>query len=99
MPLAVRSATDTGIVAAAPLALMPPGEYVLTVSHGSDPGGHASLAVFAPELPGLDRDLIRVWYNGYDADKYRAPDRAVHLIGVEISAAERDVAAFDVESA
>ena len=33
------------------------------------------------------------------ADKYRAPDRAVHLIGVEISAAERDVAAFDVESA
>ena len=33
------------------------------------------------------------------ADKYRAPDRAVHLIGVEISAAERDVTAFDVESA
>ncbi len=33
------------------------------------------------------------------ADKYRTPGRAVHLIGVEISAAERDVAAFDVESA
>ena len=33
------------------------------------------------------------------ADKYRAPGRAVHLIGVEISAAERDVAAFDVEPA
>ena len=33
------------------------------------------------------------------ADKYRAPGRAVYLIGVEISAAERDVAAFDVESA
>ena len=32
------------------------------------------------------------------ADKYRAPGRATHLIGVEISAAERDVAAFDVES-
>ena len=32
------------------------------------------------------------------ADKYRAPGRAAHLIGVEISAAERDVAAFDVES-
>ena len=45
VPLAVRSATDTGIVAAAPLALMPPGEYVLTVSRGSDPGSHASLAV------------------------------------------------------
>ena len=23
-------------------------------------------AVFAPELPGLDRDEIRAWYNGYD---------------------------------
>lgn len=45
VPLAVRSATDTGIVAAAPLALMPPGEYVLTVSRGPDPGGHASLDV------------------------------------------------------
>ena len=33
------------------------------------------------------------------ADKYRAPGRAVHLIGVEISAAQRDVAAFDVEPA
>ena len=22
--------------------------------------------VFAPELPGLDRDLIRTWYNGYN---------------------------------
>ena len=31
------------------------------------------------------------------ADKYRAPDRMVHLIGVEISAEKRDVTAFDVE--
>ena len=31
---------------------------------------------------------------GY-ADKYRAPGRAVHLIGVEISAETRDIAAFD----
>ena len=29
------------------------------------------------------------------ADKYRAPGRAVHLIGVEISAESRDVAAFE----
>ena len=33
------------------------------------------------------------------ADKYRGPDRAVHLIGVEISADTRDVTAFDVEPA
>ena len=33
------------------------------------------------------------------ADKYRAPGRAVHLIGVEISAEQRDVTAFDVASA
>ena len=33
------------------------------------------------------------------ADKYRAPDRAVHLIGVEVSAETRDLTAFDVAPA
>ena len=33
------------------------------------------------------------------ADKYRAPGRTVHLIGVEISAEKRDITAFDVEPA
>ena len=33
------------------------------------------------------------------ADKYRAPNRAVHLIGVEVSAETRDITAFDVEPA
>ncbi len=33
------------------------------------------------------------------ADKYRAPGRTVHLIGVEVSAETRDVTAFDVERA
>ena len=33
------------------------------------------------------------------ADKYRAPNRSVYLIGVEIDAAERDLRAFDVEPA
>ena len=45
VPLAVRSATDTAIVATAPIALMPPGDYVLTVSRGSGAGQHASLDV------------------------------------------------------
>ena len=33
------------------------------------------------------------------ADKYRTPGRSVHLIGVEISAEQRDIAAFDAEPA
>ena len=33
------------------------------------------------------------------ADKYRAPGRNVHLIGVEVSAETRNVTAFDVEPA
>ena len=42
--------------------------------------------------------LAQLKARGY-ADKYRGPDRAVHLIGVEISAETRDVTAFDVEPA
>ena len=45
VPLAVRSATDTEIVATAPISLMPPGDYVLTVSRGAGVGQHASLDV------------------------------------------------------
>lgn len=45
VPLAVRSATDIEIVATAPISLMPPGDYVLTVSRGSGAGQHASLDV------------------------------------------------------
>ena len=56
--------------------------------------GSASAARSRPENAALAQLRARRY-----ADKYRAPGRAVHLIGVEISAAERDVAAFDVESA
>ena len=45
VPLAVRSATETEIVVTAPISLMPPGDYVLTVSRGSGAGQHASLDV------------------------------------------------------
>ncbi|MYH30008.1 MAG: ATP-binding protein [Acidobacteria bacterium] len=38
--------------------------------------------------------LAQLRARGY-ADKYRAPGRTVHLIGVEISAETRDIAAFD----
>ena len=45
VPLAVLSATDTEIVASAPISLMPPGDYVLTVSRSAGAGRHASLDV------------------------------------------------------
>ena len=38
-------------------------------------------------------------FSDLNADKHRAPNRAVDLIGVEVSAETRDIAAFDVESA
>ena len=45
VPLDIRSATDTEIVATAPISLMPPGDYVLTVSRGSGAGEHTSLDI------------------------------------------------------
>ena len=42
--------------------------------------------------PGAALEQLRA--RGY-ANRYRAPGRAVHLIGVEISAASRELAAFD----
>ena len=42
--------------------------------------------------------LAQLKARGY-ADKYRAPDRRVYLIGVEVGAETRDVTAFDVEPA
>ena len=42
--------------------------------------------------------LAQLKARGY-ADKYRAPGRAVHLIGVEIGAESRDIVAFETEPA
>ena len=42
--------------------------------------------------------LAQLKERGY-ADKHRAPGRSVHLIGVEISAETRDLAAFQTEPA
>lgn len=43
IPLDVRTATDTLILAVAPVAAIPAGEYLLTVSRGPAPAGNASL--------------------------------------------------------
>lgn len=37
VPLSLRSVTDTQIVAAVPISMMPPGDYLLTVSRGPSP--------------------------------------------------------------
>jgi protein-disulfide isomerase len=43
VPLPVRIALDTQIVAEAPTRMMPPGEYLLTVSRGTSPAENGSL--------------------------------------------------------
>jgi protein-disulfide isomerase len=43
VPLPVRIALDTQIVAEAPTRMMPPGEYLLTVSRGASPAENGSL--------------------------------------------------------
>jgi protein-disulfide isomerase len=45
VPLPVRVALDTQIVAEAPTRMMPPGEYLLTVSRGASPAENGSLAL------------------------------------------------------
>ena len=57
VPLRIRETSETQIVAAAPVNLMPPGDYLLTVSRGPTPTDHASLDVtlgggaFAARVP------------------------------------------------
>ena len=46
------------------------------------------------ERSGPGAALAQLQARGY-ADKYRAPGRTVHLIGVEISAESRDVTMFE----
>jgi protein-disulfide isomerase len=45
VPLDIRVAVDSLIVALAPIGSMPPGEYLLTVSRGSSPAEHASVEI------------------------------------------------------
>jgi protein-disulfide isomerase len=45
IPLTVRAALDTRVVTSAPIGIMPPGLYLLTVSRGSGSGDTASLDV------------------------------------------------------
>lgn len=48
VPLPVRSASDTRILASAPVDRMPPGTYLLSVSRGPSPGDNGSFQVTLP---------------------------------------------------
>ena len=61
---------------------------------GSSPSGSAGGIASQTDSAALAQLKSRRY-----ADKYRAPGRTVHLIGVEVSAEKRDVTAFDVEPA
>lgn len=54
VPLTLRSATDSQIVAVVPVSVMPAGEYVLTVSRGSSPAETGSFQlILGPAKPKL----------------------------------------------
>jgi protein-disulfide isomerase len=52
VPLEVLSASDTAIVATVPIAVIPPGEYLLTVSRGPAPEERASFDITLGAEPG-----------------------------------------------
>ena len=52
--------------------------------------------VFAPELPGLDRDQIRAWYNGYN---WRGEDKVYNPYGILQFFASREFRAYWFETA
>ena len=62
-------------------------------------GGTARPTGAGPGDAAVDRPALAQLKARRYADKYRAPDRRVHLIGVEIGAETRDITAFDVEPA
>jgi protein-disulfide isomerase len=52
VPLTLRSATESEILAAVPIGMMPPGRYLLTVSRGPGEGETASVRVELAGAPG-----------------------------------------------
>lgn len=58
VPLSVRSTTDSQIVAAVPVTMMPPGDYLLTVSRGPSPAetGSFQLLIGAAKPKPLEAD-------------------------------------------
>ena len=70
----------------------------LPASAGGNPAPEDSEAPSRSTAPADSAALAQLKARCY-ADKYRAPGRAVHLIGVEVGAETRDITAFDVEQA
>jgi protein-disulfide isomerase len=88
IPLAVRVALDTRIVASAPIGDMPPGLYFLTVSRGPAPGDTASLDVplggGPPALPDAARSAAAPLIAGAaDGVAAKVGDRPITIADVD----------------
>jgi protein-disulfide isomerase len=90
IPLTVRAALDTRIVAAAPIGIMPPGLYLLTVSRGLASGDTASLDVplggGPPVPPPTDRarsDSGPLLVSAADAVAATVGDRSITIADVD----------------
>ena len=66
-------------------------------ARGARPGSTSPNAPSTPGATPADRSALTQLKGRRFGDKYRAPNRTVYLIGVEIGAEERDLIAFDVE--
>ena len=66
-------------------------------ARGARPGSTSENAPSTPGATAADRSALTQLEERRYGDKYRAPNRTVYLIGVEIGAEERDLIAFDVE--
>jgi protein-disulfide isomerase len=89
VPLSVQFALDTRIVATAPIDLMPPGTYLLTVSRGPSPADSGSLdvtlgAVAPPSSPpDLNIQDVAPGFGTPDQVAAKAGDRAISLAEVD----------------
>ena len=68
-------------------------------ARGARPGSTAENAPSTDGATPADRSALMQLKARRYGDKYRAPNRTVYLIGVEIGAESRDLTAFDVEPA
>ena len=90
IPLTVRAALDTRIVAAAPIGIMPPGSYLLTVSRGTASGDAASLdvplgggPVAPPQTDHARFDATSPIVSPPDAVAARVGDRSITIADVD----------------
>lgn len=92
VPLTLGGATDTQIVAAVPISMMPPGDYLLTVSRGPSPGetGSFQLIIGAAKSEPLAADQRSPGARASPAPSGAGADRAAQVGDRVITVAEVD---------